>query len=557
MKLMPSGIFGRLVIALSLLVAISLGALGFTILTLARKNLVTSLESSQARLARSLARSLTDFQSDLAMGLAFALNLEKNPQMDWAEMNKLFLGVLASRSSFRSISLVEENGEVSVSAGELPSEIELEWLANVRKLGRPQKRMVSGRPFLAVVYPLTHSRRFVHADVSLEALFENMKKERAEDPALTHTEIVVLEREKAIFKTGETSPEVLERFRESVSPAAMRLQEREVVGSLISVAGAPWQVFVFEKVETALLPVRKMTATAVGFMLLGILAALAIAWGMARGISQPVQTLTAAAERISRGNYSTPVAAASPREIAILAETFNSMQKRILESQTKLITAERLSTIGQMAAFIGHEIRNPLAAIQNAAYFIKHKIEATPEIAKHLSIMENEIALTHRIANDLLSFARQRELTLGPCDVNAILEEACAATPAPEGVQVQKSLGNLPILQADKDQIQEVFTNLITNAYQAMTAKGVSRGSLTIGTHATREEAIVRFQDTGPGVSPENREKLFTAFFSTKAGGTGLGLVLVKNILEKHGGGISAESAPGQGAVFTVRVPIR
>jgi signal transduction histidine kinase len=213
-----------------------------------------------------------------------------------------------------------------------------------------------------------------------------------------------------------------------------------------------------------------------------------------------------------------------------------------------------LATLGQVAGSVAHEIRNPLGAIRNAAYFLKLTVsdKLTGKAAKHLEIICDEINRSNRIITSLLDFVQGRTCEPAPCRLGDILSQATARAELPRITEVETRLpDNLPFVRVDAGQMEQVFCNLITNANQAM-ADG---GKVTIA--AARTDGVVRVavSDSGPGITPETRARLFEPLFSTKAIGVGLGLAICKAFVEANKGTIGVETEVGKGTTVTVTLP--
>ncbi len=237
--------------------------------------------------------------------------------------------------------------------------------------------------------------------------------------------------------------------------------------------------------------------------------------------------------------------------------------KRLRENQEQLIQAEKLTSLGQLAASVAHEINNPLAGILVYTQLLAKKINSdklTKESAtEYLSKMETELTRSSRLIRNLLDFARQSPPRFWEVDINEVINrsfELASHSAELQHVQVIKELEPaLPKISADFDQLQQVCTNLIMNAIQAM-PKG---GKLTIRTSADKTQVKIKVQDTGVGISPENMRKLFTPFFTTKreVKGVGLGLAVSYGIIQRHDGRVEVKSKEGEGTTFTVYLPLR
>jgi len=232
-------------------------------------------------------------------------------------------------------------------------------------------------------------------------------------------------------------------------------------------------------------------------------------------------------------------------------------------TQEGLIQAEKLTSLGQMAAAIAHEVNNPLAGVLVYTQLLAKKINSdkfTKEGAlEYLSKMETELTRSSRLIRNLLDFARQSPPRFWEVDINEVINqsfELAAHSAKLQHVQVVKELDpSLPTTMADFDQLQQVCTNLIMNAIQAMP----EGGTLTIRTSADDAQVKIEVQDTGVGISPENMRKLFTPFFTTKreVKGVGLGLAVSYGIVQRHKGRIEVQSKEEEGTTFTVYLPLR
>jgi len=229
--------------------------------------------------------------------------------------------------------------------------------------------------------------------------------------------------------------------------------------------------------------------------------------------------------------------------------------KELDEAQERLIRMERLAILGQMASRVGHELRNPLGAIKNAAYFLNMVLEdPEPEVRETLEILDKEVAMSESVISSLLDFARTKPPAWRKVDINEVIQEALSRAAAPGKIEVVSQLGEgLAIMLADPDQLGQVFRNIILNAVQAMS----EGGRLVVKSEVSGLEWVaVSIADTGVGIPGEALGKLFEPLFTTKAKGIGLGLAVTKTLVEGHGGSIEVESEVGVGTTFTVRLPV-
>jgi PAS domain S-box-containing protein len=252
-----------------------------------------------------------------------------------------------------------------------------------------------------------------------------------------------------------------------------------------------------------------------------------------------------------------------------LEEMVEERSRELQGAQEQLIRQEKLAVLGQLAGGVGHELRNPLGAIKNAAYFLNMVLEEPePEVKETLEILEREVGTSERIIGSLLDFARASPPTRRKVDLNGVVQEALSRTAAPcqghgtgvpQHVEVVRELDEaLPDILADPDQLVQVFGNIILNAVQAMPEGGrlVVKTSEVSGKPPRSREVAVSFADTGTGIAEENLGKVFEPLFTTKAKGIGLGLAVTRTLVEGHGGSIKVESTVEEGSTFTVRLPV-
>ena len=223
--------------------------------------------------------------------------------------------------------------------------------------------------------------------------------------------------------------------------------------------------------------------------------------------------------------------------------------------EARKIRQERLIMLGQLAGGVGHELRNPLGAIKNAAYFLKMALENPElEIKETLDVLEKEVHNSELIINSLLGFARPKPPLFRKIEINDIIDDMLSNIEIPNNIRVVKEPDeNLPTILGDPDQIIPVFRNIILNAIQAM----VKGGNLVIKTTTPSIGGVsISITDSGVGIDKENMNKLFEPLFTTKAKGIGLGLAISKILVENHGGIIKAQSEVGKGSTFTIELPI-
>jgi PAS domain S-box-containing protein len=246
------------------------------------------------------------------------------------------------------------------------------------------------------------------------------------------------------------------------------------------------------------------------------------------------------------------------QQLANYAEKLEGMvderTRELRQAQEKLVRQERLTTLGQLAGSIGHELRNPLGVISNAIYFLKMaQPNADDTIKEYLGIIENETRTSDKIITDLLDFTRIKSIDREPVLVSELVRQALERYPVPPSVKVVLELpADLPPVYADPHHIVQVLGNLTVNACQAMP----EIGKLTISAAVQSDMMRIAVQDTGIGILHDNISKLFEPLFTTKIKGIGLGLAVSQKLAEANGGRIEVQSEPGKGSTFTVYLPV-
>jgi two-component system sensor histidine kinase HydH len=231
----------------------------------------------------------------------------------------------------------------------------------------------------------------------------------------------------------------------------------------------------------------------------------------------------------------------------------------IKQLEEKVKRTEKLAAIGELAAGVAHEIRNPLSSIRGFAQFLKQALKDRPKEQEYAQTMVNEVDRINRVVTDLLTYARPMAAKLAPTDVTELVEHAVRLVqPEAESCQagIQMKVSDLSKLPLDANQMTQALLNLLLNALQAVS----QGGHVDIGAELNASDSKLRFwvEDDGPGISKDKLEKIFEPFFTTREKGTGLGLSIVHKIVENHNGEIIVESpSPGMalGCRFTIRIP--
>jgi signal transduction histidine kinase len=275
------------------------------------------------------------------------------------------------------------------------------------------------------------------------------------------------------------------------------------------------------------------------------------------------------------GNISARVPVTGHDELARLGEDINGMlgalersirEKEKAEEETakieqQLQMAGRLAAVGELAAGVAHELNNPLAAVQAFAQYLAGREGLDATVKSDVETIYKESQRASKITSNLLSFARKHNPEKSLVSINDVIEKSLELhlyRMRVNDIEVVKDLDpELPMTMADYHQIQQVFTNIITNAEHAMT-KAHGKGTLVITSRSVEDFIKITFTDDGPGITEENLTRLFDPFFTTKevGEGTGLGLSICYGIVQEHGGRIYADGKVEKGTTFVVEIPI-
>jgi signal transduction histidine kinase len=281
--------------------------------------------------------------------------------------------------------------------------------------------------------------------------------------------------------------------------------------------------------------------------------------------TRPVGKLVAAAQRVAAGEFDVVLPVNRRDELGHLMTVFNDMVKGLRERrelEARLYRAEQSAIVGRLASGIAHEVKNPLNYISLTIDYLRSKYAPADEGARErffekMDSIKDEIKRLDRLIRNFLSYGRPLNLNPKPISLNELMNSIIALTAdQAEQQSIKISLNSISenqVIEADAERLKSCFSNLIMNAQQAMS----EGGELRIDFLQKDEGVEVAIADTGCGIEPENIEKIFEPYFSTKDTGTGLGLALVKRIVEGHGGRIRVESKIGAGTTFHVWLPTR
>lgn len=277
-----------------------------------------------------------------------------------------------------------------------------------------------------------------------------------------------------------------------------------------------------------------------------------------RSTTRPVAALLTATRRVKAGDLDHRVHGLKD-EFGEVATSFNEMAASLKDQMLKMQRTEQMVVVGELAASLGHEVKNPLAGIRAAINLLSEELTLKQEDQALFGQIVEQVGRLEALMKKFINFAKPPKPQWETVDVNGVIESTLdfymgaghTHAGAAEGVSVVKTLDrDLPCVTVDPIQLQQVLLNLVLNAADAMP----EGGTLGVRTRYDPGSDVVAIDvsDTGPGIDPELRPKIFQPFFTTKANGTGLGLAMCKQLIEQHGGSIGVEDQPSGGALFRI-----
>ncbi|MDD5209662.1 MAG: ATP-binding protein [Elusimicrobiales bacterium] len=595
---------------------VPLGIVGYYLVNLSQVTLNRAISRDQESLAVGFADTVSSYIINFRNVLSDAAHLEDFASMNTAKQQGLVDHIMVLHAAFLEISVIDASGQEKVRLGRFEHESKMRdfsgdaLFAKVMRAGE----FVGGLEKYQGKYPaITMGAQIVNpatnqpagailAKMSLTAISSLLK---TGFPETTHTQAAVIDssgfliahsNSKEIYKPDAKLPDdvlrILLQNDAKTGGGELILETGErVLGAFAEVSDLGWVVYIQRSVSVAYSASNDMMKRTRNMMLIVTVFVLFLGYAVSLIITQPISALREAAIKLGEGDFDYLPDLSMPNdEIGELAHTFMQMSEslkvktaeimsakdelerlnRSLENrveartrelksaQDELIKKERLAAIGQMASVVGHEIRNPLAVINNSIYFIKTKTNAQPnpepKVIKHIAIIESEIRQANGIIDEILGFARTRELNPKLVHLNSYLEDLTMSFPVPPHIEMVKNFaGENPTVNIDSDEMSQALRNLIKNGIEVMP----EHGKLYVRSEMVDAGTVrIDVEDTGCGMPKETAEKIFAPFFTTKARGTGLGLAVVKKVADRHKGKVEVSSVVGQGTCFKFYIPV-
>ncbi|WP_206370566.1 ATP-binding protein [Solimonas marina] len=319
--------------------------------------------------------------------------------------------------------------------------------------------------------------------------------------------------------------------------------------------GFGWTTLVLESSRAALAPVRHMVWSFFGLLLVATAATIVLAFAVSGRIARPIVALTDYVRGLMREQRAPPPPPASG-EVGELMEAFTRMVDDLDASRQTLVRASQLAAIGEFAAMMAHEIRTPLGILRSSAQMLERDREIGGESRELIGFIDTETQRLNRLVANMLDRARVRPPNRAPENIDALIARCLAmlrAQAARQHIEIEHVPADDAVADVDAEQMTQVLLNLMLNALHILPEGGRVR----VAARSDAETVTIEVADNGPGIPPAERQRVFQPFVYRREGGLGLGLAVVKQIVNAHGGAIVVESADLGGAVFRIRLPRR
>lgn len=369
------------------------------------------------------------------------------------------------------------------------------------------------------------------------------------------------------------------------SPNSLNIPNKNAIGNDGMVIGVVRVGLTLERINYQ---IEKMSKSIIFLTMVVILAGIIFSTFLVRMLVKPIRELTIGTKKIASGHLGYRVPLTSKDEFRDLAISFNSMaadmeihirelnkeKKELLNLkiafeqrsqeleetldkvqniQQDLIKSEKFATIGRLASSVAHELRNPLAAIKNISYFLsKTEVFKDDKSNQMVNMLSSEVLRANKIITDLLDYSKAKKLNKLAVEIDSFMDKAISAVPLTEQIKIVKNVEPFKAL-IDPDKMTQVLINLISNARDAMPEEG---GTITLTAKKEHTMFIIKVEDNACGMDEETKSHLFEPLFTTKLKGIGLGLPIVKEIVESHMGVITVTSKKNVGTTFTIEIPL-
>ncbi len=566
--MLPKKIWVQMAAVLVVLVSGPLMTLGAILISTSRTAVKASVLRDHEQLAIRAASEVNEFVKkphDLLNATAAILGIT---HADLWKQETVLVELALNESIFGRISLVDPKGKETATS-EVGTPLKDRFSETVFKKALGNEAGMSDvmfsedhMPYVTVGVPvrqLGNVAGVLIAEVDLRQLWDTV-----DNIKIGHTGRAYVVSEKGILIAHEDKKRVLAN-ENMFSRPAVREALRGNAGS------TEYQSGLKQKWLEAYAPIRDLgwgmvvqqsTAEAFAFsivmqweswalIILSVVVSIAISVPLARTLVKPIRTLVRATELVAQGDFSQQIPVKRSDEIGRLIEAFNEMTRKLKKARE----AERLASVGKAAAAIAHELKNSIVMASAYIGLLPKRSKDKEFLDKFSKVVPAELENWKSLLQEISDYSRHSEFEMGSLRVNDLLshlkfliEERLRERQVALDFRVTP---NLPSIRGNAQKLNQVLMNLVTNAIDAMPDGGL----LKIEAQAQNENVTIKIEDNGKGIPPENLDKIFEPFYTTKSQGLGLGLSIVRTIMEQHGGRVDAYSEPGQGTSFILVIP--
>ena len=413
-----------------------------------------------------------------------------------------------------------------------------------------------GKEFLASLVLPTGTRALLYLNLTPDFQEANLLSASQEDIVGERLAPIVEDESKApgemtrtIYWTSDTAS------AEAFHAIPLQGRQKELLGVLL-VGSSQQNVVMLE---------RRILLFALAMVGFGLLVGAMLSWWGTARVTRPIRNLVEGSRAVSEGNWGARVEVRGGGEIAQLARSFNQMTQQLVDQRERLVQAERVAAWRDVARRLAHELKNPLFPLQTTVENLQRARKQRPDqfdevLRESTGILLSEIENLKAITGRFSDFAKMPQPELVPLNVNDVVRSVVKLFEAQFGAVGRPPITpelhldeSIPTVEADPVLLHRAVENVVLNAMDAMPAGGV----IMLRTSSADGSVSLEIGDTGTGLTPEETERLFTPYYTTKQHGTGLGLAIVQSIVSDHGGRVSVESEAGVGTTFRIEFPVK
>jgi len=577
----------RLLFTLTLLAALPLIMVGLFMTSVTQESLSEYVKSQHSEIARRARNEINLFLETPITVLKILLDTQDLNEMNPFAQNLILNKVKSAQHVFNRIFTVDILGNevTTTSFGDHPVNYQNEAFYQQAMNGESYFSQVyfneAKEPFVITSQPIRRFDRIVGVlagEIDLKSIWNLVDEIKIGESGTafvissTGQLIAHPDKMKVLQGTMVINQELIRTMLNSVEQTRIFKSPEgvEMLGTFAYVSQFDWLIVIQQPIYEAYAVANQMRFQVFVFVALVILLAMLIAYLLEKRITAPINTLINGVKQYAEGDLSFRIRIDKYEEIAVLAKEFNAMAKRLLENQQKLRSMERLAAMSRFATLVSHEIRNPLNSMNINLQILKREIENPQanlaKIDKYYDIILSEIQRMDNLVKHFLMISRPPRVDFLPNDLHEILEEVLlmhSINAEQQKIQIVKQyVGKKTLANVDRDQLKQVFHNVLINALQAMP----NGGTLTVRTSIKKirnnlKQTVpalrIEFADTGTGIPKDKLYEVFEFYYTSKKSGTGLGLSIAKQIIEGHSGSIYARSKEGEGTQLVINIPVK